>query len=54
MIVAGGMESMTNTPYYLPGARAGLRMNNSTIVDGMVKVTCFHPQLLQKENLRTS
>ena len=34
--VAGGMESMSNTPYLLPGAREGLRMGNSQIVDSMV------------------
>jgi acetyl-CoA C-acetyltransferase len=33
--VAGGMESMTNTPYYLPAARGGMRFGNGTVVDGM-------------------
>jgi acetyl-CoA C-acetyltransferase len=37
IIVAGGMESMTNVPYYLPKARFGYRMGNGEIVDGMVK-----------------
>lgn len=36
VIVAGGMESMSNAPYYVPNARFGLRMNNATLVDGMV------------------
>ena len=36
VIVAGGMESMSNAPYYLPKARTGLRMGNSTVVDGMI------------------
>lgn len=36
IIVAGGMESMSNAPYYVPNARFGLRMNNATLVDGMV------------------
>ncbi len=36
VIVAGGMESMSNAPYYLPHARNGFRMGNSTVVDGMV------------------
>lgn len=36
IIVAGGMESMSNAPYYVPNARFGLRMNNVTLVDGMV------------------
>jgi acetyl-CoA C-acetyltransferase len=35
--VAGGMESMSNAPYLLPGAREGLRMGNSQIVDSMVQ-----------------
>ena len=41
VVVAGGMESMTNTPYYLPNARSGLRMGDSKLVDGMVKVATF-------------
>lgn len=32
-IVAGGMESMTNAPYVLPGARAGYRMGDKQVVD---------------------
>src|SRR5947208_1165523 len=36
MVVAGGMESMTNAPYLLPQARKGYRLGNSTIVDSMV------------------
>jgi acetyl-CoA C-acetyltransferase len=35
-VVAGGMESMTNAPYVLPGARAGLRMGDTTLVDSMM------------------
>jgi acetyl-CoA C-acetyltransferase len=31
------MESMTNAPYLLPGARAGYRMSDQTVVDGMVR-----------------
>jgi acetyl-CoA C-acetyltransferase len=34
-IVAGGMESMTNAPYILPGARLGLRIGDTTLVDSM-------------------
>ena len=34
--VAGGMESMTNTPYVLPSARFGARMGNTELVDTMV------------------
>jgi acetyl-CoA C-acetyltransferase len=36
LAVAGGMESMTNAPYLLPGARAGLRMGNAQLIDSMV------------------
>ncbi len=36
VVVAGGMESMSNVPYYLPTARAGMRLGNSTVVDGLV------------------
>jgi len=34
--VAGGMESMTNTPYYLPAARAGMRLGHGKAIDGIV------------------
>jgi acetyl-CoA C-acetyltransferase len=36
VIVAGGMESMTNAPYLLPKARGGFRMGNSEVVDSMI------------------
>jgi acetyl-CoA C-acetyltransferase len=36
IVVAGGMESMSNVPYYLAGARQGYRMGNQTVVDGMI------------------
>ena len=35
IMVAGGMESMTNAPYLLPKARAGLRMGHSQVIDHM-------------------
>ncbi len=35
IVVAGGMESMTNAPYLLPKVRAGLRMGHATMVDHM-------------------
>jgi acetyl-CoA C-acetyltransferase len=35
IVVAGGMESMTNAPYILPKARAGLRMGHSQVLDHM-------------------
>jgi len=36
IIVAGGMESMSNAPYYLPQARTGYRMGHGQLVDGMI------------------
>lgn len=36
IVVAGGMESMTNAPYMLPEARAGHRAGDKTIVDSMM------------------
>ncbi len=35
VVVAGGMESMTNAPYLLPKARAGLRMGHAQVLDHM-------------------
>ncbi len=37
VVVAGGMESMTNAPYLLPQARKGYRLGNAQIVDSMIK-----------------
>ena len=36
IVVAGGMESMTNAPYLLPDARAGMRMGDKSVVDSMM------------------
>jgi acetyl-CoA C-acetyltransferase len=36
VVVAGGMESMTNAPYLLPQARKGYRLGNAQVVDAMV------------------
>ena len=36
LVVAGGMESMSNVPYYLTKARTGYRMGDDKIVDGMI------------------
>ncbi len=36
VVVAGGMESMTNAPYLLPDAREGSRLGHSQIVDSMI------------------
>ncbi|CAG8555000.1 11352_t:CDS:2 [Paraglomus brasilianum] len=37
IVVAGGTESMSNTPYYAPKARFGSRYGDQTLVDGIVK-----------------
>ncbi|HEY5437805.1 MAG TPA: acetyl-CoA C-acetyltransferase [Acidimicrobiales bacterium] len=46
IIVAGGMESMTNAPYLLPGARAGYRIGDQKVVDSMMLdgLTCAFDQ----------
>src|ERR1035441_5074303 len=36
MVVAGGMESMSNAPYLLPQARSGYRMGHASLVDSMI------------------
>jgi len=36
IVVAGGMESMSNAPYLLPGARDGYRQGNATVIDSMI------------------
>jgi acetyl-CoA C-acetyltransferase len=36
IVIAGGMESMSNCPYLLPGARTGYRFGNAEVVDSMV------------------
>ena len=36
IVVAGGMESMTQAPYLLPGARAGYRIGDAAVVDSMM------------------
>jgi len=42
IVIAGGMESMTNAPYVLPGARAGYRIGDHAVVDSMMHdgLTC--------------
>ncbi len=46
VIIAGGMESMTNAPYLLAGARAGYRIGDQTVVDAMMfdGLTCAFDQ----------
>ena len=43
VVVAGGMESMTNAPYVLDKARAGYRMGNGQIIDTMVHDGLWDP-----------
>ena len=43
IVVAGGMESMSNVPYYLQKARNGYRMGDGTVVDGMIFDGLFDP-----------
>ncbi|MEM1022728.1 MAG: acetyl-CoA C-acyltransferase [Myxococcota bacterium] len=35
--LAGGIESMSNAPFYVDGARSGFKLGNQTLVDGMIK-----------------
>ena len=44
VVVAGGMESMSNAPYLLPQARKGMRAGDSQVVDSMIKdgLWCAH------------
>src|SRR6476620_5428563 len=37
VIVAGGMESMSNAPYYVYGMRIGVKLGDQTMVDGMIR-----------------
>ena len=37
IVIAGGMESMTNAPYLLPGARGGFRYGNTELLDAIVR-----------------
>jgi acetyl-CoA C-acetyltransferase len=43
IVVAGGMESMSNAPYYLMKARNGYRMGNDKIIDGMIHDGLWDP-----------
>jgi len=37
IVLAGGMESMSNVPYYLDKARNGYRLGNGQVIDGLIK-----------------
>ena len=41
--VAGGAESASNVPFYLPGARQGLRLGHGAVVDGVIKDGLWDP-----------
>jgi len=43
VLVAGGMESMTNAPYALPAARGGFRMGNGEVIDTMIHDGLWDP-----------
>lgn len=43
IVVAGGMESMSNIPYYLPNARNGYRLGNGAVVDGILRDGLWDP-----------
>ncbi len=43
VVVAGGMESMSNAPYLLPAARAGMRMGHAQAVDSMIHDGLWDP-----------
>jgi len=43
VVLAGGMESMTNAPYFIPKARSGMRLGNAQIVDSMIADGLWDP-----------
>jgi acetyl-CoA C-acetyltransferase len=43
IVVAGGMESMSNTPYYLEKARNGYRLGHDKIIDGIIRDGLWDP-----------
>ena len=43
IVVSGGMESMSNAPYYLTRARTGFRMGNGEVIDGMIHDGLWDP-----------
>lgn len=43
IVVAGGMESMSNIPYYLDKARLGMRLGHGQITDGIIKDGLWDP-----------
>ena len=47
IVIAGGMESMSNVPYYLPKARSGYRLGHGTLLDGMIHDGLWDPYVDQ-------
>lgn len=45
VVVAGGMESMSNAPYLLDRARSGYRMGHATLVDSLIKDGLWDPTM---------
>ena len=43
IVVAGGMESMSNAPYLLPTARGGMRMGHQKALDSMIHDGLWDP-----------
>ncbi len=43
VVVAGGMESMSNIPHYIPNARKGFKFGHTEMVDGLVKDGLWEP-----------
>lgn len=43
IVVCGGMESMSQTPHYLKGSRAGTKMGNTELIDGMIHDGLWDP-----------
>jgi acetyl-CoA C-acetyltransferase len=42
-MLAGGMESMSNTPHYLPSSRSGTALGNATLLDGIIHDGLWDP-----------
>jgi acetyl-CoA C-acetyltransferase len=55
VVVAGGMESMTQAPHLLPGSRAGFKYGNTTLVDSMAYdgLFCAFDQVAMGESTET-
>jgi acetyl-CoA C-acetyltransferase len=43
IVVAGGMESMSNVPYFLPQARSGMRLGHGKVIDGLIHDGLWDP-----------